>query len=466
MKNKDEAHIEAPENGPDDEKTPDERLGGLSAKRRELYEKLQAEAESAAASLKAKAEEFLGDDEPEQPGEDRSPDAAADEAEPSAQSDGPDPGEPEPPTNPFAQAWETWRSWASGMAGGGPEGFGGGPAGFGGGPAGGGFPPVTPPGAGAANAPNPWASFSPVEPPGGDRPVNPWANGLSQAGAWRGWPGGFDPSAGQAPPWAQDGEPEVPGDPAQDPEQPAKEGPAGGEPGAGPAGDEPPGHAGPDPAAGGPGASEPVIALKKSGSYPPLFLVAPIFGSAFPYHQLALHLDREQPLYGLQSPALHGAEAPETVPEMAASYVRTIRRLQPVGPYYLGGYSFGGWAAFEIARQLRAAGQKIAFLGMLGTSAPPSVAAPLMAQGLEFMSDLWASHAKTQRDTGLDERQRMAFSQAAGTLLQQSAAANTLAAARYVPRPFEGGMTLFLTADTSSPTDRTLGWWTLCTREI
>jgi len=53
---------------------------------------------------------------------------------------------------------------------------------------------------------------------------------------------------------------------------------------------------------------------------------------------------------------------------MAESHLETIRKLQPAGPYYLGGYCNGGLIAFDIARRLRAQGEAVAFLGLLESS--------------------------------------------------------------------------------------------------
>ncbi len=52
---------------------------------------------------------------------------------------------------------------------------------------------------------------------------------------------------------------------------------------------------------------------------------------------------------------------------MAAHYLQEIRHIQPTGPYYLGGRSFGGAVAFEMAHQLRAQGEQVALLAMLDT---------------------------------------------------------------------------------------------------
>ena len=220
------------------------------------------------------------------------------------------------------------------------------------------------------------------------------------------------------------------------------------------------------------GSASPVVPLNRKGSLPPLFLVAPVFGSVFPYHQLVKHLDPEQPVYGLQSPALAGhGEAHETIPEMAKAYIEAIRGVDGCehGPYFLGGYSFGGWTAYEMARQLLLEDEAVAFLAILGTSVPPSMAAPMAAKAAEYYSTLLRDQAKVFTDTGLTDEQRLHQEAAKfGTPLQQVAAINNLAAMRYVPRPIPRGLSLFTTVDclAASTGDKTLGWWMLCTGEV
>jgi thioesterase domain-containing protein len=50
---------------------------------------------------------------------------------------------------------------------------------------------------------------------------------------------------------------------------------------------------------------------------------------------------------------------------MAEHYVAEIRKVQPLGPYYLGGYSFGGRVAYVMAQKLRANGEDVAFVGLI-----------------------------------------------------------------------------------------------------
>jgi len=109
-----------------------------------------------------------------------------------------------------------------------------------------------------------------------------------------------------------------------------------------------------------------LVAIKPSGSKPPLFCVHGALGNVLNFQNLASYLDSDQPFYALQSQGLDGKQPPYTkIEDMAAHYLREIRTIQPEGPYFLGGFSFGGLVAFEMAQQLQAQGQKVALLAFL-----------------------------------------------------------------------------------------------------
>jgi thioesterase domain-containing protein len=89
-----------------------------------------------------------------------------------------------------------------------------------------------------------------------------------------------------------------------------------------------------------------------------------------PFLQLANHLGTDQPVYGLQAKGVNGAEDNScTIEGIARDYLREILEFQPAGPYLLGGFSFGGFVAYEMARQLVARGEKVALLAILDTQA-------------------------------------------------------------------------------------------------
>ena len=116
---------------------------------------------------------------------------------------------------------------------------------------------------------------------------------------------------------------------------------------------------------------QPLVAIKPDGTRPPFFAVHSVGGQVFCYVQLARLLGKDQPFYGLQAPSLNESEVQQTsIEEMAAHYVSAVREVQAEGPYFLGGYSFGGMVAFEMAQQLRAEGQAVALVALLDSRSP------------------------------------------------------------------------------------------------
>ncbi len=114
-----------------------------------------------------------------------------------------------------------------------------------------------------------------------------------------------------------------------------------------------------------------LVPIQPYGSQPPLFMVSGVLGSAFDFMQLAQHLDAEQPFYGLRSFGLaEGEEAYTAITEIAAQHIQSMQRIQPQGPYRLGGYSFGGHVAFEIAQQLQAQAHCVSKLLIIDADAP------------------------------------------------------------------------------------------------
>jgi amino acid adenylation domain-containing protein len=114
-----------------------------------------------------------------------------------------------------------------------------------------------------------------------------------------------------------------------------------------------------------------LVQIKSGGTKSPLFCIHPIGGNVLEYYALASYLDQEQPVYGLQSIGLVENQIPlQTIEAMAAHYISEIQVVQPHGPYFLLGYSFGGIVAFEIAQQLHDRGEQVAFLALLDRKSP------------------------------------------------------------------------------------------------
>lgn len=120
---------------------------------------------------------------------------------------------------------------------------------------------------------------------------------------------------------------------------------------------------------GGPGkAFDPVVVLRATGDRPPLLLVHPIGGNVLCYLDLARRLPDDQPVYALQAAGAEPGSKPlSDMSELAGSYLQAVRRHCPQGPYHLAGWSFGGYVAVEMARQL--ADEEVAGLVLLDTIA-------------------------------------------------------------------------------------------------
>jgi len=114
-----------------------------------------------------------------------------------------------------------------------------------------------------------------------------------------------------------------------------------------------------------------LVMIRPGSTKPPLFCIHAAWGTVLFYQKLARYLEPDQPFYALQARGVDSKQVPHTsISEMAAHYIEEIQTVQPEGPYFIGGYSFGGLVAFEIARQLHAQGQEIALLALIDIAAP------------------------------------------------------------------------------------------------
>ncbi|HEX3131877.1 MAG TPA: amino acid adenylation domain-containing protein, partial [Thermoanaerobaculia bacterium] len=223
-----------------------------------------------------------------------------------------------------------------------------------------------------------------------------------------------------------------------------------------------------------------LVPIQPGGERPPFFCVHPAGGDVLGYAALARLLGPDQPFHGLQSRGLlAGAEPHLRVEDMASAYLEEIRRVQPEGPYRLGGWSLGGLIAYEMARQLRARGEEVALLAILDAS--PGYGGEEESD-LDLLLDV-AAYVESLRGVDLrltsDDLAEAGPDGAFGVLLERlrevdllSAGdrgggedqlrrvlavyrANTRAARSYVAGPYPGPVTLVRTGGGSPPD---LGW--------
>jgi len=185
-----------------------------------------------------------------------------------------------------------------------------------------------------------------------------------------------------------------------------------------------------------------LVPIQAGGSQPPFFCVHGIGGNVLGFRELAARMSPDYPFYGLQSQGLDGKHPCHTsLEQMAAHYLNEIRSVQPQGPYFLGGFSFGGLVAYEMARQLLAQGEQAALLVLFDTYPGASTAngTSLLRQILQpslqhWLHDLPKAARKKIR--------RSIRSLSVPQLLKDVRDSNRVAAACYKLQPYAGRATL------------------------
>lgn len=197
-----------------------------------------------------------------------------------------------------------------------------------------------------------------------------------------------------------------------------------------------------------------LVPIQPSGTAPAFYCAAGMGGNPLNLRALAMEMGLDQPFYGLQPQGLDGmSRLHRTVPDMAAHYIAEIRRKQPHGPYYLGGYSGGGVIAFEMAKQLTAAGEEIGALVFLDSVAPGvDVAASAFGRHMDAFRRDGLKHTFTFLKRVSRRLEKMARDAAGKPLhrlfpyhyrLENIAETWTEAFEGYHPAPYEGDAMLF-----------------------
>jgi aspartate racemase len=188
-----------------------------------------------------------------------------------------------------------------------------------------------------------------------------------------------------------------------------------------------------------------LVPLQADGSKPPFFFVHGLGGTVLRFHELARHMVPDQPFYGIQAPGLNGKQPCLTsVDEYAAYYLEQLLGVQPEGPYFLGGYSFGGLVALEMARGLAERGQEVALLALVDTyPGVPKSAGSLLGTFFSLSTDQKLAYAKKRI-----KRYRKGIKRRIDLLrmprpLKNVRDACAVAECRYVPRVYPGKIVLF-----------------------
>ncbi|GAB3929083.1 non-ribosomal peptide synthetase [Larkinella terrae] len=128
-----------------------------------------------------------------------------------------------------------------------------------------------------------------------------------------------------------------------------------------------------------------LIPIKPTGNKMPLYVIHGYDLNLLYFKNLVVHMDEEQPIYGLQALGVDGNAQPmETLEDTAAFYISEILEQNPAGPYAIAGYSSGGYIAVEMARQLQVMGKEVKLVGVFDTNADEYSAHQVMAEKSNF----------------------------------------------------------------------------------
>ncbi|MEW1824193.1 amino acid adenylation domain-containing protein [Streptomyces sp. NPDC088196] len=198
----------------------------------------------------------------------------------------------------------------------------------------------------------------------------------------------------------------------------------------------------------------------------PLFLVHPHGGGVSSYMGLARELEGSVDLYGVEAVGYNTDVAPlRTVEEIAERYLAEISDMAPEGPVLLGGWSFGGVVAFEMAARLERAGRQVAALVLLDSPVPGSADlvgdedvlsrfgadAGLSSQQMDTLDDnalIAALVRRSHQDGRLPDR----IESTAVRRMVEVARANGVAAGRYRPTAVLDADVHLITVSESHPT--------------
>jgi len=220
--------------------------------------------------------------------------------------------------------------------------------------------------------------------------------------------------------------------------------------------------------------------IKPEGRREPLFLI----GAGPRQQDLAYRLPPDLPVMGCLFHDFSKLPPSVRVEDIAAMHVRTIRAEQRIGPYFLGGWSGQGTIAYEVAQQLRAAGESVPLLVLFDSSFTRAATARAVLS--EYVSKVWL-HLKLiskmspkalsaylseqlswwrQRLAGWRKRLRLDLLRAMRSESGVPATVDAFimieneAISCYVPRPYDGDVLLFRCAERTrqSIQDMTDGW--------
>ena len=132
----------------------------------------------------------------------------------------------------------------------------------------------------------------------------------------------------------------------------------------------------------------PQIRLLRPGAGRPIFLACDMFGQFNEKYELVQALDTQRPIYGLHPPLVDDQGRRRAIADLTVDVAGLVLAAQPVGPFTLTGYSFGGLLAYETACRLAAQGHRVAFVGLIDVVPPTASLTPCTARARRWAARL------------------------------------------------------------------------------
>lgn len=177
----------------------------------------------------------------------------------------------------------------------------------------------------------------------------------------------------------------------------------------------------------------------------------PLGGTLLFAARFVRNIAKNQPLLGIEARGVDGREPPfESIPEAAHHYLELLLSRQPRGPYFLGGPSFGGNLAYEMAQLLTRRGAEVAMLALFDAHGPNYPRPVALHQRLRNH----LHRLRTQRALGLFGPSRSSAEAYAMARIPEGdsqllrdlrsvSLAHTRALRSYRPAPYAGSVQLF-----------------------
>jgi amino acid adenylation domain-containing protein len=189
----------------------------------------------------------------------------------------------------------------------------------------------------------------------------------------------------------------------------------------------------------------PLVPLQTGGTKPTFFFVHGLGGTVMRFHELARHMVPDQPFYCFQAQGMDGKlPCLDRVEDMATLYLEHLRAAQPEGPYFLGGYSFGGLVALEMARRLLAQQEDVRVLTLVDTYLPaPNERRSLLGKFFGLSAEQKQAYLKKRATRYARGIKRRIDALSLPPAIKAVREACAVAEKRYTPQAYAGRVVLF-----------------------